>query len=126
MTQLYDHHHHSRYLAEDRVLCFELLAKKNTSWTLEYVKAAKAHTDVPEGVPELILQRRRWLNGSFFAAVYAITNWWRLWGTGHSAGRKFWFQVQLVYNLISMFFTWFSLVGCCVCYCNYLRSFVHT
>ena len=29
------------YLAEDRVLAFELVCKKNESWTMKYVKSAK-------------------------------------------------------------------------------------
>ncbi|KAG0269403.1 Chitin synthase, class 2 [Linnemannia exigua] len=33
------------YLAEDRILCFELVAKKNEAWLLRYVKSAKASTD---------------------------------------------------------------------------------
>lgn len=33
------------YLAEDRVLCFEIIAKKNESWLLKYVKSAKASTE---------------------------------------------------------------------------------
>lgn len=32
------------YLAEDRVLCFELLAKHNRKWTLHYVRGAVAET----------------------------------------------------------------------------------
>ena len=55
--------------AEDRILCFELVAKENDRWTLTYVKPSKAETDVPESAPELIGQRRRWLNGSFAASV---------------------------------------------------------
>ena len=55
--------------AEDRILCFELVAKENDRWTLTYVKPSKAETDVPETAPELIGQRRRWLNGSFAASV---------------------------------------------------------
>jgi len=55
--------------AEDRILCFELVAKKNDKWTLTYVKPSKAETDVPETAAELIGQRRRWLNGSFAASV---------------------------------------------------------
>ncbi|CAJ0759201.1 6213_t:CDS:2 [Entrophospora sp. SA101] len=62
------------YLAEDRILCFELVAKKHEGWKLKYVKSAKAETDVPDSVPEFISQRRRWLNGSFFAAFYSIAH----------------------------------------------------
>jgi chitin synthase len=53
------------YLAEDRILCFELAAKRNESWVLRYVKSARGVTDVPDNMPEFISQRRRWLNGSF-------------------------------------------------------------
>ena len=57
------------FLAEDRILCFELVAKAGDKWTLTYVKPSKAETDVPESAVELIGQRRRWLNGSFAASV---------------------------------------------------------
>ena len=99
------------YLAEDRILCFEVVAKPQCSWTLKYVKAAKAETDVPDGIPEFISQRRRWLNGSFFAAVYSITHWGRLWRSSHNILRLALFQVQLLYNVIQLVFSWFSLVS---------------
>jgi chitin synthase len=57
------------FLAEDRILCFELAAKAGEKWTLAYVKPSKAETDVPEQASELISQRRRWLNGSIAASV---------------------------------------------------------
>ena len=57
------------FLAEDRILCFELAAKANERWVLNYVKPSKAETDVPESAAELISQRRRWLNGSFAASI---------------------------------------------------------
>ena len=60
------------YLAEDRILCFELVAKAGDRWTLTYVKPSKAETDVPESAAELIGQRRRWLNGSFAASVVSF------------------------------------------------------
>lgn len=60
------------FLAEDRILCFELVAKQNDKWTLTYVKPSKAETDVPESAVELIGQRRRWLNGSFAASVVSV------------------------------------------------------
>jgi chitin synthase len=35
------------FLAEDRILCFELVAKAGAKWTLAYIKPSKAETDVP-------------------------------------------------------------------------------
>ncbi|KAJ3199087.1 Chitin synthase, class 2 [Entophlyctis luteolus] len=39
------------YLAEDRILCFELVSKRGASWVLKYVRSAKAETDVPDSIP---------------------------------------------------------------------------
>jgi chitin synthase len=66
------------YLAEDRILCFELLAREGANWTMTYVKDAIARTDVPTTLVDLIVQRRRWLNGSFFAMLYTLFNWGRI------------------------------------------------
>jgi chitin synthase len=65
------------FLAEDRILCFELVAKAGAKWHLTYIKAAKGETDVPEGAPEFIGQRRRWLNGSFAATIYSVMHFSR-------------------------------------------------
>jgi len=35
------------YLAEDRILCWELVAKRNERWVLKYVRSATGETDVP-------------------------------------------------------------------------------
>lgn len=99
------------FLAEDRILCFELVAKANERWTLTYVKPSKAETDVPESAPELIGQRRRWLNGSFAASVYAIVNFFKLYRSGHGIIRMFFFHVQALYNIFSLVFSWFSLAN---------------
>ena len=48
------------YLAEDRILCFELVSKRNCSWILQYVKGSTGETDVPTEMADFILQRRRW------------------------------------------------------------------
>ncbi|KAF8444564.1 glycosyltransferase family 2 protein [Boletus edulis BED1] len=97
------------YLAEDRILCFELIAKANSSWVLKYVKGAIGETDVPESLPEFISQRRRWLNGSFFAAVYAIAHVGQIMSSGHSPWRKVTLLVETVYNCINMVFSWFGI-----------------
>ncbi|ESK97608.1 chitin synthase [Moniliophthora roreri MCA 2997] len=99
------------FLAEDRILCFELVAKKNDRWTLTYVKPSKAETDVPESAPELIGQRRRWLNGSFAASVYALVNFFKLYQSGHGIFRMFFFHIQALYNIFSLVFSWFALAN---------------
>ncbi|KAK5105406.1 Chitin synthase, class 2 [Lithohypha guttulata] len=97
------------YLAEDRILCFELVSKRNCRWILQYVKSATGETDVPDGIAEFILQRRRWLNGSFFAAVYAIVHFFQLWRSDHSAIRKFMLLIENIYQTINMLFAWFAI-----------------
>lgn len=99
------------FLAEDRILCFELVAKKGDKWTLTYVKPSKAETDVPEEVAELIGQRRRWLNGSFAASVYALVNFFSFYRSGHNPIRMFFFHIQAFYNVLSLIFSWFALAN---------------
>lgn len=97
------------YLAEDRILCFELVTKRNCHWILQYVKSATGETDVPDTVTELILQRRRWLNGSFFAAIYAIAHFYQFFRSDHSLMRKLAFFLEFTFNTINMVFAWFAI-----------------
>ncbi|KAG1735652.1 glycosyltransferase family 2 protein [Suillus occidentalis] len=88
------------YLAEDR---------RGGSWILHYVKSAYAVTDVPDQVPELISQRRRWLNGSFFAAIHSTVHFHYLYRSSHSFMRKFWIHIEMFYQLYNLIFAWFAL-----------------
>ncbi|CAB4253879.1 similar to Saccharomyces cerevisiae YNL192W CHS1 Chitin synthase I, requires activation from zymogenic form in order to catalyze the transfer of N- acetylglucosamine (GlcNAc) to chitin [Maudiozyma barnettii] len=97
------------YLAEDRILCFEIVVKKNASWVLKYCRSSYASTDVPERVPEFILQRRRWLNGSFFAGVYSFAHFYKIWTSGHNIGRKFLLNLEFIYLLFNTVVAWFQL-----------------
>jgi hypothetical protein len=45
----------ARYLAEDRVLCFELLAKKNRDWTLHFVAGSVAETGTCHGAMSILI-----------------------------------------------------------------------
>ncbi|KZT22847.1 glycosyltransferase family 2 protein [Neolentinus lepideus HHB14362 ss-1] len=105
------------YLAEDRILCWELVSKRGGSWILHYVKSAYAVTDVPDQVPELISQRRRWLNGSFFAAIHSTVHFHYIYRSSHSFLRKLWIHVEMVYQTFNLIFSWFALG-------NYFISFV--
>ncbi|KAI9693135.1 MAG: Chitin synthase, class 2 [Bathelium mastoideum] len=99
------------YLAEDRILCWELVAKRNERWVLKYVKSATGETDVPDAVPEFISQRRRWLNGAFFAAVYSLLHFKQIWSTDHTLWRKILLHIEFIYQFVNLLFTYFSLAN---------------
>lgn len=99
------------YLAEDRILCFEIVTKKREAWILRYVKSAKASTDVPTSVPEFISQRRRWLNGSLFASIHSTIFFYRIWTSGQNPIRMLVLQIEFIYNAVQLIFTWTSLAN---------------
>ncbi|KAI1322301.1 glycosyltransferase family 2 protein [Xylariaceae sp. FL0255] len=99
------------YLAEDRILCWELVAKRSERWVLKYVKGCTGETDVPDAVPEFISQRRRWLNGAFFAAVYSLVHFRQVWATDHTIARKVLLHIEFFYQFIQLGFTYFSLAN---------------
>jgi chitin synthase len=82
-----------------------------SSRVLRYVKSAVAETDVPVDLPEFINQRRRWLNGSFFAATYAIAHVGQMLTSGHSVSRKVVLSIRALYNVINLIASWFSIVS---------------
>ncbi|KAI9163754.1 LOW QUALITY PROTEIN: Chitin synthase 2 [Paramyrothecium foliicola] len=99
------------YLAEDRILCWELVAKRGERWVLRYVKGCTGETDVPDTVPEFISQRRRWLNGAFFAAVYSLVNFRQILATDHTLARKILLYIEAIYQAVQLLFTYFSLAN---------------
>lgn len=99
------------YLAEDRILAWELVSRKKARWVLKYVKNAKGETDVPESLPEFISQRRRWLNGAFFAALYSQIHFFNIWHTDHSLVRKISLQLEFFYQGLQLLFNFFSVAN---------------
>lgn len=97
------------FLAEDRILCFELVAKAGCRWRLAYVKASKGETDVPESIPEFLSQRRRWLNGSLAATMYSVIHFGRMYRSSHNLIRMFFFNIQMLYIAFNTALTFFSL-----------------
>ena len=78
---------------------------------LKYVKSAIAETDVPDALPEFINQRRRWLNGSFFAATYSVAHFGQILSSGHSLSRKLLLVGEMVYNVMNLIAAWFGIVS---------------
>ena len=67
--------------------------------------------DFLDTVPEFVSQRRRWLNGAFFAAVYSLVHFRQVWQTDHSLTRKILLHIEFVYQLVNLLFTFFSLAN---------------
>ena len=93
------------YLAEDRVLCLALFTKKNEKYTLRYVKKSIAETDVPDNIAELLAQRRRWVNGSWFALIDSLQKCNKVIHSSHHCCRKFVFYIQMFYYVINVLYS---------------------
>ncbi|KAI9151149.1 hypothetical protein H9P43_009764 [Blastocladiella emersonii ATCC 22665] len=112
------------YLAEDRILCFEIAMADNKDWILRYEKNSLAITDAPDNFPEFISQRRRWLNGSTFASLYAIGNFKRVFSSGHSIFRKIGFLLELLYNFINFLFAFLALSSFYIAFHTLVSGFI--
>jgi hypothetical protein len=100
------------YLAEDRILCFEIFAKADHKYTLHFVRDSIAETDVPVTVVGLLKQRRRWLNGTFFASLYSILNFQRiLFESSHALLRKSMVSFLFSYYFMQLLATFFLVSG---------------
>lgn len=99
------------YLAEDRILCFELAAKRGERWVLKYIKQARGVTDVPDQLPEFISQRRRWLNGSLFAALYALVHTRQFLASDHGTWRKAMLMIESLCSFVNVCFAWFGVAN---------------
>lgn len=78
----------TRFLAEDRVLGFELMAGSRGDYHIHYAVDCVAETEACETLADLLKQRRRWINGAFTCRAYVQANlgrylrtstsgWWR-------------------------------------------------
>ncbi|KAK7946435.1 CHITIN SYNTHASE B [Apiospora aurea] len=101
----------NRFLADNRILSFELCIKAGQKWHTRLVSSAYGNTDCPESTIDFINQRRRWLNGSLSASLYTLRMAWRLVYSGHNILRLSALLVQMVYNLLAFLLAWFSLAG---------------
>lgn len=68
-------------------------------------------TPAPDTVPEFVSQRRRWLNGAFFAAVYSLVHFRQIWQTDHTVARKILLHIEFFYQFVQLLFTYFSLAN---------------
>ena len=102
------------YLAEDRVLCLSLFTKRNEAYTLRYVRKSVAETDVPDSITDLMAQRRRWINGSWFALIDSLMKCNKVFQSSHSPCRKAAYIMQMTYYSIVVICSWFIVGAYCL------------
>lgn len=62
------------YLAEDRILCLRIFAKFGAKYKLRYIPTSRSLVDSVTNLSKLMGQRRRWINGTWFALEFVIQN----------------------------------------------------
>jgi chitin synthase len=93
----------NKYLAEDRIMCLEIIAKKHCDFVLHYVPDCKCLTDPPLSLTQLIKQRRRWFNGSLFASLHVLKHMCQIWQRkGSSFIRNVLFMLLYLYMVVQM------------------------
>eukprot|EP01017_Pseudomicrothorax_dubius_P012615 TRINITY_DN15304_c0_g1_i3.p1 TRINITY_DN15304_c0_g1~~TRINITY_DN15304_c0_g1_i3.p1 ORF type:complete len:452 (-),score=98.62 TRINITY_DN15304_c0_g1_i3:25-1380(-) len=98
------------YLAEDRILCLKIYAQKGKDYYLSYVPDAFCKTDVIDSFVALMNQRRRWINGTWWAFWEVVNESASVFKRGKSCYDK-WrvipFFLSLLYAIVNMFLMWF-------------------
>ena len=78
-------------------------ARQGAAYRLEYIQEAVAEADAVTKLTGLMKQRRRWLNGTFFAMLYALGNMGRIWTeSSHSVGRKLALTMEFMYLIVNL------------------------
>jgi chitin synthase len=96
------------FLAEDRVLGFELISQRQTDWTIRYVPDAVAVTDECKSLSELLRQRRRWINSGSIAKLWAFLHLGRYWVQSDSRmTRKLGILSSMSWSMLLFVMEWF-------------------
>ena len=86
------------YLAEDRIMCLGIHA---LGYDLAYLPDAESVVDPVTSLTRLLGQRRRWINGSWFAFNYVREHSYE--------SNSFWFFVQLIYYSFVQKLQWIQI-----------------
>jgi cellulose synthase/poly-beta-1,6-N-acetylglucosamine synthase-like glycosyltransferase len=111
------------YLAEDRVMCLEILRRYSQNWVLRYIPGCKALTDPPTSIVGLIKQRRRWTNGSLFASWYVIDHLNLITRSGHSCCRQVSLFILYIYMTLNFVFSLMLVGSLFATFSIFIRSF---
>lgn len=96
--------------AGDHIIGFEILTKKDESWTLKYIPAARIEIKSFRKLVEFVTEYSKIFNYEFFSILHSLLNWRRIFHSSHSYGRKVFLFFQFSFNVLKLIFQWFSIV----------------
>ena len=76
------------FIAEDRIMCFHIVAQPNSAYILSYIPGATAITDPPLSFFNFLKQRRRWINGANATYYHIATSCPNIFKSNHALSRK--------------------------------------
>lgn len=97
------------YLAEDRILCLEIYSRIGKSYNLKYIPDAVGEVDPITSLSGMLGQRKRWINGSWFALDYVLENRDQVFQSNHSIFDILLFRLSMYYAWITKWFTYFTI-----------------
>lgn len=104
------------FLSEDRIMSMSIvllnttIKSKKNGYKLRFIKDAKAVSEGQETLPSLMLQRRRWINGAWFAMIETFLGlrFCKVMDSSHSFPRKFFIMLMGIYANVVMLLSWNS------------------
>ena len=99
----------NKLLAEDRLLCLAIFTKRNRNYLLKYIPDAEARTDLIDTITKLLGQRKRWINGTWYALEYVIQYQNQIRFSKHSLARKILFSFSMFMARIGMYTTYYMI-----------------
>ncbi len=97
------------FLAEDRIIGFEIVTNSSSSWKIALVPSAIAITDACQSLSELLRQRRRWINSIFTVRLWMLLKSFTYLRNGRiGLIDRFRFVGASAYHFLTALLTWFS------------------
>ena len=99
----------NQILVEDRLFSLAIFTNKNMDFTIKYVPDAVAHTDIMDSLIGLMMERKRWINGSWYAMEHVLNYLANIPFSRHSQFQKVLFCISQSMAKLNIFLTYCSL-----------------
>ncbi|MEH2368693.1 glycosyltransferase family 2 protein [Nostoc sp.] len=114
------------FLAEDRVIGFEILTNSSYGWKIALVPSAIVITDACQSLSELLCQRRRWINSIFTVRLWMLLKSFKYLCNGDiDLIDRFRFVGASVYHFLTALIIWFcpaTIYGSTILLYTYTKS----